>query len=101
MSEHLVIGPYHIVAEYWPKPGPDRQFDWEATLADYDGAEDSKTRSQIGRAATKVKAVMDLYDQLEDAQAEKIAPARGFTLGAVIGLASWLGLAFAAWAVLA
>lgn len=55
-----------IETSYWAKPGPDRQFDWDAVDADtYDGAPDSKTRSQIGYGPTEADAVRDLYDLLD------------------------------------
>jgi hypothetical protein len=56
-----------ITTEFWPKPIPDRRFDWSAIDADtYDGAEDSSNRNQIGYGRTKAEAIADLLEQLED-----------------------------------
>ena len=49
-------------------PIPDRRFDWQAVDEDtYDGAEDSKTRNQIGYGPTELDAVSDLLEQLSEA----------------------------------
>ena len=57
-----------IIATYAPPPIPDRNFDWSAIDDDtYDGAEDSRTRNQIGYGRTEDEARADLLAQLEDA----------------------------------
>lgn len=56
-----------IVTEYWAKPIPLRQFDWSAVTDNYDGAEDSGNRGQIGFGRTEAEAVADLQQQLDDA----------------------------------
>lgn len=53
---------HHIETAYDPKPIPSREFDWTATWDDYDGAEDSKTRSDIGYGPTEDSAIADLID---------------------------------------
>jgi hypothetical protein len=48
-------------------PIPIRDYDWSAIDEDtYDGAEDSKTRCQIGYGATEAEAIADLMEILED-----------------------------------
>lgn len=55
-----------ITTHYVYPPIPLRQFDWMAIDDDtYDGAEDSRTRSQIGYGRTEAEAVADLCEQLE------------------------------------
>ncbi len=51
-----------IRTDYWLKPIPMRQFDWTATFDDYDGAEDSKSRSEIGYGRTEAEAIADLLE---------------------------------------
>lgn len=51
-----------IETDYWPKPIPMRRFDWTATFDDYDGAEDSRTRSEIGYGRTEADAIADLLE---------------------------------------
>jgi hypothetical protein len=56
-----------IVTRYDPTPGPDRQFDWTALDDDtYDGAEDSKTRNEIGYGATEEEARADFLRLMEE-----------------------------------
>lgn len=57
----------NIRATYAPPPIPDRNFDWSAIDVDtYDGAEDSRTRHQIGYGRTEQAAIDDLIrNQLE------------------------------------
>jgi hypothetical protein len=48
-------------------PLPIRDYDWSAIDEDtYDGAEDSKTRHNIGYGATEAEAIADLMEILED-----------------------------------
>jgi hypothetical protein len=59
-----------IRTEYWAKPIPSRKFGWSAVDENtYDGADDSRTRGQIGYGATEAEAVADLKMILEDASA--------------------------------
>jgi hypothetical protein len=53
---------YGIATEFWAKPIPPRQFDWAATYDNYDGAEDSSTRGEIGYGVTEEDAVNDLLE---------------------------------------
>lgn len=54
-----------ICTSYWPKPIPDRSFDWSAWDADtYDGACDSSTRNQIGYGKTAAEAIEALKEIL-------------------------------------
>ncbi len=49
-------------------PIPDRSHDWSAIDEDtYDGAEDSRTRGQIGYGRTEQEAIADLKAILEEA----------------------------------
>ena len=65
MATHIINGvKIHTNFDY--PPIPVRCLDWSAVTDDYDGAEDSSTRSQIGRGATEQEAINDLLDQLED-----------------------------------
>lgn len=66
MPQHIINGVKIRTDSVYP-PIPDRSFDWQAITDDYDGAEDSSTRNQIGRGATEQEAINDLLDQLEDA----------------------------------
>lgn len=47
-------------------PVPIRVFDYAAVTDDYDGAEDSCTRCQIGYGKTKNEAIIDLIEQIEE-----------------------------------
>ena len=47
-------------------PVPWRHDDWSAVTDDYDGAEDSGNRYQIGRGRTEEEAIKDLLAILED-----------------------------------
>jgi hypothetical protein len=49
----------------WAKPIPIRDFDWCATLDDYDGAPDAGPQP-IGYGATEEAAIADLKMQLEE-----------------------------------
>ena len=51
-----------IVTHYDPKPIPVRQFDWSATVADYD------LGHPIGFGRTEAEAINDLILQLEGTQ---------------------------------
>jgi hypothetical protein len=51
-----------IVTSYIYPPIPRRDYDWCATLEDYDGADDS--RDPIGFGATEAEAIDDLQDQI-------------------------------------
>jgi hypothetical protein len=51
-----------IVTRYDAKPIPVRQFDWSATMADYD------IGHPIGYGATEAEAINDLILQLEGVQ---------------------------------
>lgn len=53
-----------IVTEYWPKPIPDRRFDWVAVFDNYDGAPDAHCPIGLGR--TEEEAIQDLRDQVEE-----------------------------------
>lgn len=56
-----------IRTEFIHPPIPIRCFDWSAVDEDtYDGAEDSRTRGQIGRGATEAEAIADLMEILEE-----------------------------------
>lgn len=54
-----------IKTDFWMKPIPLRQFDWEAVTDDYDYAPDAKPHP-IGYGRTEQEAVEDLKSQLED-----------------------------------
>lgn len=54
-----------IVTHQWPKPIPLTQFDWSATLDDYDGAPDAGFQP-IGHGATEEAAIADLREQIEE-----------------------------------
>jgi hypothetical protein len=53
-----------ILTEYWPKPGPERQWDWCAVTDEYDGATDS--HHPVGYGRTEEEAVADLQEQLNE-----------------------------------
>jgi hypothetical protein len=56
-----------ILAYYDPPPIPVRNMDWRAIDVDaYDGAPDSKTRSQIGYGGSRQQAINELMDLLEE-----------------------------------
>lgn len=57
-----------IRTDYWKKPVPFRNFDWDAIDADtYDGAPDAGPRSQvIGYGATEQEAIDDLLEKLAE-----------------------------------
>lgn len=56
-----------IITTYAPPPIPDRRFDWNAIDDDtYDGAEDSRTRDQIGYGRTEAEAIADLLQIIEE-----------------------------------
>jgi hypothetical protein len=62
-----VIRGHRIVTSFDYPPIPDRNFDWSAVLADYDGAPDAKgTNSMIGRGRTELEAIANLLDMLHD-----------------------------------
>jgi hypothetical protein len=65
MSLHQFNG-VRIVTDFWMKPIPMRDSDWMAVTEDYDGAEDSPTRNQVGYGPTEQAAVSDLIEQLQD-----------------------------------
>ena len=48
-----------IVTDYWSKPIPDRQFDWEARLEIFNGDDDQP----VGHGATEAEAVVDLLHE--------------------------------------
>jgi hypothetical protein len=48
-----------IRTTYWPKPVPNRAFDWEAALDNYEPG------MPIGYGATRELAVLDLMQQLQ------------------------------------
>jgi hypothetical protein len=50
-----------IVREQINPPVPSNKCDWQATFDDYDGAEDSPTRHQVGLGATEREAIDDLH----------------------------------------
>lgn len=56
----MILSLPRIHVSYWAKPIPLRQFDYEATYDDYDGAEDS--HCPIGHGRTEAEAVLDLID---------------------------------------
>ena len=47
-------------------PIPIRSMDWSAVTDNYDGAEDSGNRGQIGRGPTEEAAIADLLEQLDE-----------------------------------
>ena len=58
----------NIKTRFDPPPIPDRRFDWTAIDDDtYDGADDSRTRHQIGHGSTEQEAINDLIKQMEEA----------------------------------
>lgn len=65
MATHIINGVKIHTHHVYP-PIPVRDMDWSAVTDDYDGAEDSSTRHQIGRGATEQEAINDLLEQLED-----------------------------------
>ena len=65
MSKHAINGLTICTACDFP-PLPIRQFDWSAVLDNYDGADDSSTRYQVGHGATEAEAIDDLLDLLND-----------------------------------
>lgn len=52
--------PMVIIATYWAKPIPLRQFDWEAVTDNYEPGE------PYGFGATEGEALLDLMEQLEE-----------------------------------
>jgi hypothetical protein len=65
MAIHQIKGiKIHTSFDY--PPIPVRSMDWSAVTDDYDGAEDSGNRGQIGRGPTEEAAIADLLDQIED-----------------------------------
>lgn len=65
MATHQINGvKIHTSFDY--PPIPVRNMDWSAVTDDYDGAEDSGNRSQIGRGATEQEAIADLIEQIEE-----------------------------------
>ena len=54
-----------IVTRFWAKPIPINNFDWQATLDDYDGAPDAGWQP-IGHGATEAEAIADLQEQLDE-----------------------------------
>ena len=54
--------PPKINVAYVYPPIPDRQFDFAATYDDYDGAEDSGNRGEIGYGPTEQDAIADLIE---------------------------------------
>jgi len=65
-NKHIINGQIIWTSFDYP-PIPVRDMDWSATDDNYDGAEDSGNRHQIGRGATEEAAIADLLEQLEDA----------------------------------
>ena len=66
MAIHQINGvKIHTNFDY--PPIPVRDMDWSAVTDNYDGAEDSSTRGQIGRGPTEEAAIADLLEQLEEA----------------------------------
>jgi len=57
-----------IRTHYDPPPIPDRRHDWRAVTADYEPG------APVGYGATEQEAIVDLLDQLEDAD-EQLAVA--------------------------
>lgn len=51
-----------IKAQHVYPPIPDRSHDWRAVTDNYDGAEDSPNRSEIGSGATRGEAIRDLIE---------------------------------------
>lgn len=51
-----------ILTDYSPPPIPTRNCDWSATDDNYDGAEDSSTRAQVGWGVTEEDAIRDLLE---------------------------------------
>lgn len=50
-----------IVTDYWPKPIPDRRFDWTAVDDEtYDGPP-----GPVGVGSTEAEAIADLKEKLE------------------------------------
>jgi hypothetical protein len=49
-----------IVTDYWPKPIPDRRFDWSAVTDNYEPG------CSIGYGRTEAEAIEDLRQQQED-----------------------------------
>ena len=66
MTTHIIKGVKIHTSHDYP-PIPIRSMDWSAVTDDYDGAEDSGNRCQIGRGPTEEAAIADLLEQLEDA----------------------------------
>lgn len=54
-----------IVTSYIYPPIPDRRFDWQATLDDFDGAEDAGWQPH-GHGRTEAEAIEELLVNLED-----------------------------------
>lgn len=62
-----------IIATYAPPPIADRNYDWSAIDDDtYDGADDSRTRYQIGYGRSKEAAIADLMLQLDEARPDPL-----------------------------
>lgn len=49
----------NIITDYWPKPIPDRRFDWDAWL------EDADENGYVGHGLTEQEAINDLKDHYE------------------------------------
>lgn len=66
MAAHIINGvKIHTSFDY--PPIPVRSMDWLAVTDNYDGAEDSSNRHQIGHGATEQEAIADLMEQMEEA----------------------------------
>jgi hypothetical protein len=49
-----------IITHYWAKPIPPRNYDWSATLDNYE------ENDPVGHGATEAEAIADLQEQLDD-----------------------------------
>jgi hypothetical protein len=58
------LSPKHIITNYWAKPIPPRQFDWEAWRDGDEPNDDGQMLCGYGR--TKQEAIDDLMDRLEE-----------------------------------
>lgn len=56
------MAPPKINTSFVYPPIPLREFDWAATYDDYDGAEDSGNRGEIGYGRTEADAIADLVE---------------------------------------
>ena len=61
----MIILALKIRPNYWPKPIPLRQFDWEAVTDNYEPG------APVGYGRTRQEALDDLLEQLEESDGDR------------------------------